>query len=304
MSNNLQALSGRRSPSAFLGLSPALAMVGIFLIIPLAFVVAYSLMEASPYGGVNWVLSGEAYSQLLFITKLDGSFAFNSAYLMIALRSVGIALATTVLTLILAFPVAVFLAMQPANRRNILILLITIPFWANILVRTYCWILILRDSGLLNQSLLWLNIINQPLDMLYTDGAILVGLVYTYAPFMVLPIYSTIEKMDLSMLEAAHDLYAGKLKALRRVVWPVARPGILAGSILTFIPSLGALVAPLLLGGGKQLMLGSLIHKEFTEFRDWPFGSALSLALLAIVMLIIMIFALRARDDASVVGGV
>lgn len=294
-SPNTHNLERRRALHSFLGVSPALLAIGLFLLVPILIVIGYSLMEANPYGGVNKVLSSDAYTSLLFERQLDDSLAFTDSYLVIALRSIGIAGLTTLITLLIGFPVAVWLAMQPVQRRGLLIFLITVPFWANLLIRTYAWILLLRNTGVINNSLLGLGLIDQPLQLLYTDGAVLLGLVYTYAPFVVLPIYATLEKMDTRLLEAAQDLYAGRLRTLRKVVLPIARPGIIAGAILTFVPCLGAMIAPELLGGGTRMMLGNLIFRQFSDARNWPFGAALSLVLMAAVMLVLTLYALRAQ---------
>ncbi|MDH4563074.1 ABC transporter permease [Pseudomonas sp. BN411] len=297
------SLERRKALRSFLGVSPALVSIGLFLIVPIFIVVAYSLMQANPYGGVNQQFSIDAYVSLLFERQLDDSLAFADSYLVIALRSIGIAAATTLITLLVGFPVAVWLAMQPAHRRGLLIFLITVPFWANLLIRTYAWILLLRGTGVVNGTLMSLGVIHQPLDLLYTDGAVLLGLVYTYAPFVVLPIYSTLEKMDMRLLEAAQDLYAGRIRTLRKVVLPIARPGILAGAILTFVPCLGAMIAPELLGGGTKMMLGNLIFRQFSDARNWPFGAALSLVLMAAVMLVLMFYAMRAERLRIARGG-
>ncbi|MCU9946473.1 ABC transporter permease [Pseudomonas sp. PDM13] len=294
----------RQSLRNLLGVSPALLAIGLFLIVPILLVVGYSLMEANPYGGVEPVFSTESYLSLLFERQLDDSLAFVDSYLLIALRSIGIAAATTLVTLLIGFPVAVWLAMQPPHKRGLLIFLITVPFWANLLIRTYAWILLLRETGVVNGTLMGLGLVDQPLQLLYTDGAVLLGLVYTYAPFVVLPIYATLEKMDMRLLEAAQDLYAGRWRTLRKVVLPIARPGILAGAILTFVPCLGAMVAPELLGGGTRMMLGNLIFRQFSDARNWPFGSALALVLMAAVMLVLTLYALRAERVRIARGGV
>lgn len=297
------SLERRQALRSFLGVSPALVSIGLFLIVPIFIVVGYSLMQANPYGGVNPHFSIDAYVSLLFERQLDDSLAFADSYVMIALRSIGIAAATTVITLLVGFPVAVWLAMQPAHRRGLLIFLITVPFWANLLIRTYAWILLLRGTGVVNGTLMSLGLIHQPLNLLYTDGAVLLGLVYTYAPFVVLPIYATLEKMDMRLLEAAQDLYAGRIRTLRKVVLPIARPGILAGAILTFVPCLGAMIAPELLGGGTKMMLGNLIFRQFSDSRNWPFGAALSLVLMGAVMLVLMFYAMRAERLRIARGG-
>ena len=298
-----QHLERRKALRSVLGVSPALVAIGLFLIVPVLIVIGYSLMEANPYGGVNKVFSSDAYTSLLFERQLDDSLAFADSYLIIALRSIGIAGLTTIITLLIGFPVAVWLAMQPPHRRGLLIFLITVPFWANLLIRTYAWILLLRNTGVINNSLMGMGVIHEPLQLLYTDGAVLLGLVYTYAPFVVLPIYATLEKMDIRLLEAAQDLYAGRVRTLRKVVLPIAKPGILAGAILTFVPCLGAMIAPELLGGGTRMMLGNLIFRQFSDARNWPFGAALSLVLMAAVMLVLTVYALRAERQRIAKGG-
>ncbi|MBS7561558.1 MULTISPECIES: ABC transporter permease [Pseudomonas] len=298
-----QHLERRKALRSVLGVSPALIAIGLFLIVPILIVIGYSLMEANPYGGVNQVFSSDAYTSLLFERQLDDSLAFADSYLLIALRSIGIAGLTTLITLLIGFPVAVWLAMQPVQRRGLLIFLITVPFWANLLIRTYAWILLLRNTGVINNSLMGLGVIHEPLQLLYTDGAVLLGLVYTYAPFVVLPIYATLEKMDIRLLEAAQDLYAGRWRTLRKVVLPIAKPGIFAGAILTFVPCLGAMIAPELLGGGTRMMLGNLIFRQFSDARNWPFGAALSLVLMAAVMLVLTVYALRAQRQRTLQEG-
>lgn len=277
-----------------LAIGPALAIVGGFLVLPLGIVAAYSFLEAHPYGGVRPELSLDAYIQFLYTERLDGTLAFNTAYLEIFLRSVVLALWATLLCLLLGFPAAYYIARQPPSRRNLLVLLVTIPFWTNLLIRTYTWILILRDQGLINNALTALGIVDEPLRLLYTPGAITVGLVYSYLPFMVLPIYASMEKLDPRLIEAAHDLYATRLDALRRVILPLSLPGIAAGCTLVFIPSLGTFVAPDLLGGAKNLMIGSLIQMQFSSSRNWPFGSASALILMALILIALALYALAA----------
>jgi len=286
-------LERRRALAGLLGVSPALLVIGCFLIVPIFILLAYSLMQADPYGGVQPIFSSEAWYSLIYERDLDDNLAFAWSYLQVAWRSVSIAGATTLITLLAGFPVAVWLAMQPPSRRPLLIFLITLPFWVNLLIRTYAWILLLRDSGFINSGLLAMGLIETPLPLLYNNGAVLLGLVYTYSPFVVLPIYATLEKMDIRLLEAAQDLYASRLRTLFKVVLPLAKPGIIAGAVLTFIPCLGAVVAPELLGGGTKMMLGNLIYRQFSDARNWPFGAALALSLMAVVMLALTFYALR-----------
>ncbi|HIC80229.1 MAG TPA: ABC transporter permease [Kiloniellaceae bacterium] len=278
-----------------LTLGPALVVVGLFLVVPLLLVPVASFMEANPWGGVRPAFSVEAYVQVLFEEDFTGELIFNDAYPRIVLRSLALAALTTALCLLAGFPVAYVIALQPKSRQGILLLLVTVPFWTNLLIRTYSWIMILRDEGLINNGLEAAGLIEAPLRLLYTNGAIAVGLVYTFLPFMVLPIYAAIERIDRGLIEAAHDLYANRRAMLRHVVLPLARPGIAAGAILVFVPALGSFIAPALLGGGKHLMIGNLIQAQFGASRNWPFGSAMSLILLAAVLAVLLWQAQRRR---------
>jgi len=282
-----------RTTRRWFGLGPAVVAIFFFMIIPIGIIVVYSFLEANPYGGVKPHLSFEAYIQFLYERDFDDSVIFNNAYLMICWRSFYLAALTTIFCLLIGFPTAYYMAMQPPSRRNVLVFLVTIPFWTNLLIRTFCWILILRDNGLINNFLIGVGLIENPITLLYTNGAILLGLAYTYIPFMVLPIYSTVEKLDMSLLEAAHDLYSNRRQLFRWVILPLAAPGIIAGSLLVFVPSLGAFIAPDLLGGGKKLMLGKLIQLQFASSRNWPFGSAIALILMSVVLIAMMIYALE-----------
>lgn len=268
-----------------LGLGPVLGIIIVFMIIPICIIAVYSFLEANPYGGVRPHMTLDAYIQFLFERDFDDNLVLNTAYLMIFWRSFVLAVATTLLCLVIGFPTAYFIAMQSPKKRNLLVFLVTIPFWTNLLIRTFCWILMLRDNGIVNNILMGLGLTTEPLTLLYTNGAILVGLIYTYIPFMVLPLYATIEKFDLRLLEAAHDLYANRRQLMRWVILPLAMPGIIAGSLLVFIPSLGAFIAPNLLGGGKKLMIGSMIQLQFASSRNWPFGSAAALILMGCVLI-------------------
>lgn len=288
---------------SIVGALPAAGIVTVFLVVPLIFVAVYSMMTPHPYGGVQWSLSGEAYRRFLFDETLTGELVFNEAYLRIFVRSFALAFGAMAVCVLIGFPVAYFMAMQPPRRQTLLVFLVTIPFWTNLLIRTYCWILILRDSGLVNSVLIGSGLVGAPVKLLYTDLAILLGLVYMYVPFMILPIYASLARLDLRLVEAAHDLYAGRLQAMREVVVPLASAGLLAGCVLVFIPSIGNFIAPALLGGGQNLMIGTLVQLQFTSGRNWPFGAAAALVLLAIVMLILIAVA-RGRARKALEAGV
>jgi spermidine/putrescine transport system permease protein len=273
-------------------IAPAVLVIGIFMLIPMFIAMGYSFMTANPYGGVNLPLTFDAYVQFLFQRDFDDTLVFAPDYIFIILRSIYLAVATTLICLVLGLPVAWYIVCQNESRRRILLFLITLPFWINTLIRTYCWILILRDEGLINDGLRAIGMTSAPLPLLYNDGSILLGLVYTFLPFMVLPIYSTLERIDFRLIEAAYDLYADRIAVFKRVVWPLAKPGALAGVGLVFAPALGSFLAPDLLGGGKKLLIGSLIQMQFSSSRNWPFGAALSTV---IAITVLLVFALRAR---------
>lgn len=277
---------------------PAVLVIGLFMLVPLGLMAYVSVLERGAAGGVRWggPLTGEAYVAFLFERDLDDSLLLNTDYLRIFARSFWLAGATTLLSLLVGFPTALYLALQPPARRTLLVFLVTVPFWANLLVRNYAWILLLRNNGLIDGALQGLGLTARPLGVLYTPLAILIGLVYSFLPFMVLPIYASLEKLDLRLVEAAFDLGADRRRVLGRVVVPLAMPGIVAGCLLVFVPGLGAFVTPELLGGGKALMIGNLIQGQFGAARNWPFGAALSFALLAIVLLAMLAYALRFRQ--------
>jgi len=270
-------------------LAPAIIVIFVFMAIPMLIALAYTFATADAYGGVSMPPSFAAYVQMLFTQDFDGSLLFTTSYLLIIFRSIYLAAATTFLALAIGFPVAWYIFCQPPGRRRVLLMLVTLPFWINTLIRTYCWILILRDEGLINEFLSYIGFISHPLPLMYNQGAILLGLVYTFLPFMVLPIYATLERLDPRLIEAAFDLYASRWRVLRRVVWPLTRPGIIAGLVLVFAPALGAFLQPDMLGGGKQLLLGSLIEMQFTSSRNWPFGSVLAV-LVTLAVIIALIF--------------
>lgn len=265
-------------------LAPSWSVAITLILAPLAVVLAYSLLTRGVYGGVILPFTGENYSRL-----------WDSLYLRILGRSFWIAGASTVFCLLLGFPLALFLARSP--RKNLYLSLVMLPFWTSFLVRTYAWMFLLRDTGLINSVLQNIGWIRDPLPLLYNDGAVIVGLVYAYLPFMVLPLYATLERLDPNLIEAAADLGARPAATLARVIVPLSAPGIRAGIVLVFIPCLGAFLTPDLLGGGKSVMIGNLIQNQFTTARDWPFGSALSLVLMALVMLLLWLF--TRRDSAG-----
>jgi spermidine/putrescine transport system permease protein len=268
-------------------LLPAWLTMAVLFAAPFAIVLAYSFLTRGVYGGIELPWTAESYQRL-----------FDPLYLAILWRSFAMALAATALCFLLAFPAALFIA-RAARHKNLYLQLVMLPFWTSFLVRTYAWIFLLRDTGLFNTALQALGIVHRPLPLLYNDGAVLLGLVYGYLPFMVLPIYATLERLDPALVEAAADLGARPLTTVLRIVVPLSRPGIVAGSVLVFIPCLGAYLTPDLLGGGRTVMVGNLVQNQFTTARDWPFGAAVSIALMALVTLVLVLFLRRQSEPLA-----
>lgn len=258
-------------------LAPAAVVIAVLFLAPMAIVCAYSLLTRGAYFGLGPPWTVENYARLL-----------DPLYGVVLLRSFALATVSTALCFGLGFPLALFIA-RSGSRRTLYLNLIILPFWTSFLVRIYAWMFLLRDTGLINSALQTLGLIHHPLSLLYNNGAVILGLVYSYLPFMVLPLYATIERLDPALFEASADLGARPWATLTQVMLPLAAPGIRAGVVLVFIPCLGAFLAPDLLGGGKGIMIGTVIQNQFTTARDWPFGAALSLALMAIVMALLWV---------------
>lgn len=290
--------SGRRLVLAVLWLWTALVFF-----LPFALVLKISIAEAQ--------LSVPPYSALL--ERADGVvvglkatlanfrlLATDALYLKAYVGSLGIALAATTITLILGYPMAYAIARAPSPRREVLLILVTLPFWTSFLVRVYAWIGLLRPSGLINTALQAMGLIDAPLVLLNTQGAVYLGIVYAYLPFMVLPLYASLEKLDLALLEAAADLGAKPWRAFLSVTLPLSFPGILAGCLLVSIPAVGEFVIPELLGGPDTLMIGKVLWNEFFSNRDWPMSAAATVVLLATLVAPVMLFqSLRARVEAG-----
>ena len=293
------ALAERRDlKSRWLLVSPALLIIGCVGILPLSIIIAYSFMSPGPYAGVSWEPTLEAWINLLLERDIfDETLGLNYAHILIFSRSIWLAIVTTLLTLVLGFPTAYFIATRPAKQRNFWLFLISLPFWSNLLVRTFAMMQFIRDQGFINHVLIYLNVIETRLHILYTSTAVGMGLFYAYLPLMVMPLYASMEKLDFRLVEAGYDLYASRWRVLKRVIIPLVKPGIVAGCILVFIPSIGAYLTPRILGGGKKLMLGNLIANQFGTSRDWPMGSALALFLMAMVMIALMIYVRNATKE-------
>ncbi len=277
---------------------PAVVTALVMVAGPMVVIVLFSLLTQPELGGgVVWELSGEAYRRFLFDTDFLGRSTVDWSYVQVFGVSFVQASATTLGCLLLAFPLALWMTSQPPRRQAVLVLLVTIPFWTNLLVRTYAWMLMLSDNGLVNDVSDAVGLGRHTL--LNTQVASGIGLAYTFLPFMVLPIYAALERFDVRLAEAAYDLGASRAMVLRRVVYPAARPGIVAGVFLVFVPALGSYVQPELLGGGKSLLIGNLIAAQYGSARNWPFGSALSVLLMLAVLLGLLALATWSRRTGA-----
>ncbi|MEZ5857913.1 MAG: ABC transporter permease [Geminicoccaceae bacterium] len=271
--------------------APALALLLIGASGPLLIVLVYSFLEPGDYSGVIWKFTPRAWFEIFLKRDIfDGTLGVADAHLTIFWRSVRLSLLTTLITILLGFPTAWFIATRPRSQRALWLFLITIPFWTNLLIRTFAIMEVIRNQGVLNTVLLQAGLIAEPIQILYTDTAVLIGMTYVYLPLMVLPLYAAIDRFDFRLAEAGYDLYASRLQVLRRVILPLVRPGLIAGSILVFVPSLGAYVTPRVLGGGKNMMIGNFIELQFGQGRNWPLGAALSMLLLLIVMAALLFY--------------
>jgi spermidine/putrescine transport system permease protein len=280
--------------------APALVLILAAGVGPLLIVVFYSFLAPGSYGDVKLEFSSEGWFNVLFTRDIfDETVSLADAHFLIFWRSVKLAFATTVLCLIFGFPTAYFIATRAPHNRSLWLFLITIPFWTNMLIRTFAIQEVIRSEGIVNSFLMSIGIISTPIQMMFTDFAIMLGMTYVYLPLMVLPLYASLEKLDFRLIEAGYDLYASRFGVLWRIVIPLVKPGIIAGSILVFVPALSAYVVPRVLGGGKNLMLGNLIELQFGQGRNWPLGAALSVTLV-IIVLFAMLYYVR---NASKTGG-
>lgn len=271
--------------------APALLIILVAATGPLLIVLVYSFLTPGSYGDVKWQFSPEAWVSVFMERDIfDDTLSVAAAHVTIFWRSIKLAIVTTIATLALGFPTAYFMATRSEKTRDIWLFLITIPFWTNLLIRTFAVLQIIRNEGIINTVLLKLGIISAPIQILYTDTAILIGMAYVYLPLMVLPVYASMEKLDFRLVEAGYDLYANRFQVLRRIIFPLVKPGVIAGSILVFIPAIGAYVTPSVLGGGKNMMLSNLIELQFGQGRNWPLGSALSIAVMVIVMVALLVY--------------
>ncbi len=287
--------SAKPARAAYALVLPAWVTLGVFFLLPLAILFVVSFGQRATYGGFKPIEDFVAY---LTSGKFLANYArsFHPIYLQILWRSIWMAVVTTAVCLVISYPVAYFIAIAaPARRRNLLLGLVVVPFWTSFLIRTYAWMFILRTEGLVNRLLMAAGLTSQPLELLYNDFSVLLGLVYCELPFMILPLYASLEKLDLSLLEASADLGAPAGSTFWRVTVPQTMPGIVAGIILVFVPSLGQFVVSDLLGGAKTMLAGNLIQNQFAVARNKPFGAAVAFELTAAVLLLLFVYALYTK---------
>ncbi len=286
---------GRRvkktDPAAWWTLAPVSIWAAVFIALPMLLVLLVSFMKRGTYGGIVYEVNIHNYVRFL-----------DPLYIQVIINSLVVAVLTTFFCLVIGYPFAYIIARSPIKYRTILLMLIIIPFWSSSLIRTYSWIVLLRTEGVINNLLLSLGIISEPLALLYNLGAVVVGMTYTLFPFMVLPLYASIEKLDYNLLEAARDLGAGPWQVFRRVTLPLTMPGVIAGSLLVFIPTLGLFFISDLMGGSRIMMISNLIKNQFLVARNWPFGAAASVILMIMTLVMIALYLRKAgsRDKLEV----
>ncbi|SFG83133.1 ABC transporter permease [Neptunomonas qingdaonensis] len=278
----------------FWGVLPAYTVMILLMIIPLGIIFYVSLMTSDPYGGYKPLFSLESYTQILYNYDWDNNLELNFQYLLIIGRTILLSLSTAILCLLIGFPVAYYISRQRKEVKPVLLYLVTLPFWVSMVVRVYAWVLILSNDGVLESGLRLFGFVDDIDSLLYNNGAMLTGMIYSYIPLMILPIYASIEKLDPRLLEAAGDLYSTRIQTLYRVIIPLCKAGIVSGFILVFVPCLGTVLEPILLGGGKTMMMGNLIQNQFGVSRNWSFGASLTILLLCIVLIFLFLQARRA----------
>ncbi len=267
----------------FFLISPTNIYLFLLIVLPLILVAGLSFLSRGTYGQVLFKLNFTNYTRL-----------FDALYGKVMLFSLAVGVGTTVICLLVGYPLSYYLAHAPGRQRSLLLFLILLPFWTNFIIRIFAWMTILRSGGLLDSFLQWLHITHAPLNILYTPTAVLIGMVYEFLPFMVLPLYTSLEKIENFLLEAAADLGAPPWKAFLRVTLPLSVPGMIAGTILTFIPAMGMFVVPDILGGAKTILIGNVIRNQFLTARDWPFGAAASMILMIMTMVLTLYYTRKA----------
>ncbi len=255
-------------------IAPANTYLLIFMVIPLILVGGLSFLSRGTYGSVEFRFNISNYTRL-----------FDPLYAKILGYSLLVGVATTVMCIAVGYPLAYYIARAPARQRSLLLFLVLLPFWTNFIIRIYAWIMILRAGGFLDSVLQWAHITREPLGLLYTPTAVMIGMIYEFLPFMILPLYTSLEKIENAVMEAAADLGAPPVRVFLRVTLPLSIPGMIAGTILVFIPAMGMFVIPDLMGGAKTILIGNVIRNQFLTARDWPFGAAASMILMVLTMI-------------------
>lgn len=289
-----------RRQSVLLGalLAPVTLFLGVFFLLPLCIIAVFSFLTPGLYGGVEWSFYHWNYGRIF--GWADGIMeVFEPVYLRILLRSLSFAALTVLVTLLLCYPVAFWVSRLPERSRLFFLFLITLPFFSSLIVRLYAWLLILKPTGFLNSALMGLGLISQPLEILYTPAAVVLGMVYVMVPFMFLPLYAAVDNLDRAQVEASMDLGANRLQTFLKVVLPQTLPGIMGGAVIVFIPSVGNFIVPDILGGAKGLMIGNLVEQQFLSSRNWPFGSALSMVIMSVVLTALLVAVTRARKTGA-----
>jgi spermidine/putrescine transport system permease protein len=273
-------------------LGPGVAYWLVFFLVPVGVLIAYSFFRRGPYGGVIYEPTLKNYAR-----------AFDPLYIGVLWTSVRIASVATAVALVLAYPAAMFIARTSSRWRVPLLVLVILPFWTSFLIRTYAWMVLLNPAGLINKLLEGVGIVDEPLPLLYNEFAVTLGLVYAYLPLMVLPIYASLERLGPQTGEASADLYASPAQTLRKVTIPLTLPGIVAGCIFVFVPSLGNFIVPDLLGGGRTVMIGNVIQQQFLQARDWPFGAVLAMSVIVLMFVVLAVQASVLRRTQEVDDG-
>lgn len=268
-------------------LAPTMAWLGFFFVVPMLIVVVVSFASRTPYGQVIFEWTWESYQRLL-----------EPLYLRIFANTLWVSFLTTFLTILMGYPLAYYILQLPKKWQQPGLILVMVPFWINFLIRSYAWVIVLRSQGLVNSLLLKFGFIDRPVQLLYNDYAVMLGMVYALLPFMVLPIYVALEAFDWSLLEAAYDLGASPFTAFRKITLPLSMSGIAEGTIMVFISSIGMFIVPDVMGGAKTVLIGNLIQNQFLSARDWPFGSALSIVL-GLLSLVLIFLYYRAINGAK-----
>ncbi|TIX87780.1 ABC transporter permease [Rhizobium sp. P44RR-XXIV] len=282
-------IAARRRFQLGLLLGPVTLFLLIFFVVPLGIMMVTSLLTPGLYGGVEWSFYPDNFGRILGFANPQFE-EYDPVYIAIFLRSIRIAALTVAATLLVCYPAAFYISRLPDKWKNFCLFLITLPFFSSLIVRLFVWVMILRPTGLINNTLMATGVISAPLEMIYTDGAIILGMVYVFIPFMFMPVYASIEKLDWRLIQASLDLGAGPIRTFFRIILPLTTPGIIGGSIIVFIPALGNFVVPAVLGGAKVMMLGSLIEAQFLSARNWPFGAALAMMVMAVMLILLVAY--------------